>query len=331
MSGFCRISLLGNAQMEGFVSVSRKVISISFYAVAVLTCFSVTTRASIVASDSAGNSPPYTAGGATTSTEINGLNGGSGFGAWVVTDTENYSGAGATTSSPTGNGFAFVSTTTNDATRNPAPVFDIYDNGNPNSSSATGAALGSSIETATRPFVTPLTGSGSSFSFIESLASLRAASGGNPTSQLGFELLDSSGNVLLNLYVNGGGAGFDVTDANQTGFQLFSTDSGHSGSNSRALTINSGAADTITITLNDDSGDFTITSAGHEGSTFADGGQINMSTGGPAAFAIYDNNGGDGSDIRVNGLTETVVPEPVTLAVGVVGMALLGIRRRRVR
>lgn len=319
--------------MEGFVSVSRKVILRSFSAGAVLTSFAVTTRASIVGSDSAGNSPPYTAGGDTSSTEFNGLNGGSGFGAWVVTETENYSGAGTTTSNPshTGNGDAFVNSTTNDATRNPAPVFDIYDNGNPNSSSATGAALGSSIETATRSFVTPLTGSGSSFSFIESLASLRAASGGNPTSQLGFELLDSSGDVLLNLYANGGGAGFDVTDANQTGFQLFSTDAAHSGSSSRALTINSGAADTITITLNDNSGDFTITSTGHEGSTFADGGQIDMSTGGPAAFVIYDNNGGDGSDIRVNGLTETVVPEPATLAVGVVGMALLGIRRRRVR
>jgi hypothetical protein len=320
-------------KQEGSVSAYHKVILTLLPAAAAVTCLVGTGQASIVGSDSAGNSPPYTAGGDTSSTEFNGLNGGSGFGAWVVTDVENYTGAGATTSNPskTGNGDAFVSSTTNDATRNPAPVFDIYDNGNPNNSSATGAALGSSIETATRPFVTPLTGSGSSFSFIESLASLRAANAGSPTSQLGFELLDSSGDVLLNLYANGGGAGFDVTDDNQTNFQLFSTDAAHSGSSSRALTINTGAADTITITLNDNSGDFTITSAGHEGSTFADGGQIDMSTGGPVAFAIYDNNGGDGSDIRVNALTETVVPEPATLAVGVVGMALLGIRRRRAR
>jgi hypothetical protein len=288
--------------------------------------------AAIVGTDVASNSPPYTSGsGNTASTEFNGLNGGSGYGAWSVTDTENYTGAGATTSSSTGNGGAFDNTSTNDATRNPAPVFDVYDNGNPNSSTATGAALGSSIEAAIRPFNTPLTGQGSSFSFIESLASLRAENSGAQTCQLGFELLDASGDVLLNLYTYGGASGFYAQDASNSGnpYLLFSTDAAHSGSSSRALTVNTGAADTLTITLNDNSGDYTISSVGHEGSTFADGGQINMSTGGPAAFEIYNNNGGDGSDMRVNSLIETVVPEPASIALGAMGVFGLMLRRRR--
>lgn len=130
--------------------------------------FTARAKASIVASDVAGNSA-YTAGaGDTATTEFNGENGGMGFEPWVVTDVENYTGTGATSTSPSGNGGAFISSSTNDATRNPAPVFDVYDNGNPGSSSATGAALGSSIETATRQFATPLTGAGSSFSFVGS-------------------------------------------------------------------------------------------------------------------------------------------------------------------
>jgi hypothetical protein len=311
----------------------RKIRNLGALAAGVIGGFALAGAASaaIVGTDNANNSPPYTSGsGNTASTEFNGLNGGSGYGAWSVTDVENYTGAGATTSSSTGNGGAFVSTSTNDATRNPAPIFDVYDNGNPNSSSATGAALGSSIETAFRPFDTPLTGQGSSFSFIESLASLRAENSGSQTCQLGFELLDASGNVLLNLYTYGGASGFYAVDESHSGspYLLFSTDASHSGSNSRALTVNTGAADTLTISLNDNSGDYTITSAGHEGSTFADGGQIDMSTGGPAAFEIYNNNGGDGSDMRVNSLNETVVPEPASIALGAMGVWGLMIRRR---
>ena len=291
--------------------------------------------AAIVGTDNANNIPPYTSGsGNTASTEFGGLNGGSGYGAWSVTDIENYSGVGATTSSPSGNGGAFDNTSTNDATRNPAPVFDVYDNGNPASTTATGAALGSSIETAVRPFNTPLTGQGSSFSFIESLASLRGLNSGAATCQLGFELLDGSGNVLLNLYTYGGAPGFFAVDNSNSGnpYELKSTDAAHSGTNSRALTVNTNAADTLTITLNDNLGDYTISSVGHEGSTFADGGQINMSTGGPAQFEIYNNNGGDGSDIRVNNLIETlVVPEPASFALGAMGVFGLMLRRRRVQ
>jgi hypothetical protein len=295
--------------------------------------FAAGAGASIVASDVASNSP-YTSGpGNTATTEFNGQNGGTGFNPWVVTDTENYTGTGATNTSPSGNGGAFVSTSTNDTARNPAPVFDVYDNGNPGSSSVTGAALGSSIETATRPFVTPLTGGGSSFSFTESLANLRGLNSGAQTSQLGFELLDSSGNVLLDLYTYGGATGYWAADASNSGnpYLLYSTDAAHSGSNSRALTVNTGAADTITITLNDNLGDYTITSSGHEGSTFADSGQINMMTGGPAAFVIYNNNGGDGSDIRVNNLTETILPEPASMAGIISAGGLLLARRKRAK
>ena len=152
---------------------------------------------------------------------------------------------------------------------------------------------------------------------------------------MGFELLDSSGNVLLDLYCNGGGAGFLVTDAVNTGFQLISTDAGRNPE--RALTINSNSGDTITITLNGQDAtnpnnyDYTIASAGHEGSTFADNLQMNMSTGGPAAFEIFNNDGGFGSDIRVNSLTEnvTLVPEPTSIALGGMGVSALLLRRRR--
>ncbi|HUB27129.1 MAG TPA: PEP-CTERM sorting domain-containing protein [Tepidisphaeraceae bacterium] len=298
--------------------------------------FTSALHAAVIASDSASNSPYTSGSGDTATSEFNGLNGGAGFGAWVVTDTENPPATGATTSSPTGNGGAFITTSVGSETdgRNPAPTFDVYDNGNASSSSATGAALGSSIETATRPFNTAMT-TGGTFSFVESLASLRGENAGVPTSQLGFELLDSSGNVLLNMYCYGGGPGFYLTDAVNTGLLTFSTDSAHSGSSSRAWTINSSSGDTVAIALtgpdatNPSNDDYVITTGGHEGSTFADGGEINMSTGGPAAFVIYDDNGGTGSDIRVNNLSESAVPEPASIALAGVGLSALLRRRRR--
>jgi hypothetical protein len=243
--------------------------------------FTGAVHASVIASDTASD-PAYTPGsGDTLGTEFNGLNGGTGFGPWVVTDTENPPSTGATTSNAagTGNGGAFITTSVGSETdgRNPAPTFDVYDNGNASSSSATGAALNSSIETATRPFNTAMT-TGGTFSFVESLANLRAMNAGSPTSQLGFELLDSSGDVLLNMFCNGGGKGFELTDAVNTGLLTFSTDAAHSGSSSRAWTINTSAGDTVAISLtgvdatNPSNDDYTITIGGHEGSTFADGG-----------------------------------------------------------
>src|ERR1700679_411102 len=86
-------------------------------------------RAAVVAADMASNSAYSSVSG---SNNYNGQNGGTGFGAWVVTD------------SPSGdaNGGVFINGTTTDS-HNPSPTFDLYDNGNPNSSSSTGAVLGS--------------------------------------------------------------------------------------------------------------------------------------------------------------------------------------------
>jgi len=46
---------------------------------------------------------------------------------------------------------------------------------------------------------------------------------------------------------------------------------------------------------------------------------------------IYDDNGGTGSDIRVNNLSETAiaVPEPASIAMAGVGPSVLLRRRRR--
>jgi hypothetical protein len=277
-------------------------------------------HAAVTALDSASN-PPYAPSTADTSaTELNGLNGGSGFGPWVVTDVE--TGPGPNTS-PSGNGGSFDNSANNVANdganvRNPAPVFDVYDNGNPS------GTLGSSVETATRPFLTPMS-AGGTFSFVETLHNLNGAGDGIA----GFQLLDSLGNVLLDLHIAGGAAGYAETDANQTNLLLFSTDAAHSGSSSRVLDYNFEDSDTISIAI-DPAGDFTITTGGHRGSTYADGGEINMSTGGPAAFAIYDNDGGNGSDVSVNNLSETAtaVPEPASIVLGGFGMFTLLLSRR---
>jgi hypothetical protein len=305
----------------------RRVCTMAAAAIAGL-AFANGVRAAVVAADMASNSP-YSTSGVGGANNFNGQNGGTGFGPWVVTDSP----------SPDTNGGEFINGTGTDS-HNPEPTFDIYDNGNPNSSSSTGAVLGSSIETVTRPFIIPLTGAGASFSSTETPANLRAINGSTVTSQIGFELLDSSGNVLFNLFSNGttgGGTGSNwaVIDASNGGnpYQLLSTDVGRSPE--RALAYNDGSGDTITITLtgqdavNPNNYDYTISTGGHEGSTFADGGEINMSTGGPAAFAIYDNNGGDGSDIRVNTLSESLVPEPASMALVGLGVSTLLRRRRR--
>ena len=280
---------------------------------------------------------------------MNGLNGGTGFGPWVVTDTENAPATAATTTSPSGNGGSFISSgnieAANDvvvaggAFRNPAPVFDVYDNGNASSSTATGAALNSSVETASRAFITPPT-AGGSFAFTETLHNLRGTNAGAATSQAGFEFLDASGNVLMNLFVAGGGPGYQVTDYNHTSpLTLFSTDAAHSGSASRNLDLNVQSTDTLTINIldtvtlpnGDIVDDYNIVATGHRGSTYADGGQIlvgpgGVSNGGIAAFAIYNNNAGTGSDIAVNGLTETgavaATPEPASLTLATLGLGV---------
>lgn len=285
-------------------------------------------RAGVIASD---NASSYTSGATDTAAdEMNGLNNGTGFGPWVVTDVENPPASGATTSSPTGNGGSFVNSATNDAVRNPAPVFDVYDNGNPSSANPPtgtppGSPLNSSIETATRSFNVPMT-VGGSFSFTDTLHNMRGVdSSGNPTSQGGFQLLDSTGRVLFDMHISGGAAGWSVTDANENNVLLAASDTGHPGRN---LDYNFNSSDTLTVTINDATGDYTLTSTGHRGDTFT-GGQIDMTTGGPAAFAIYNNNGGLGSDIQVNNLSETAVPEPASILFGGLSVFGLLLRRRR--
>ena len=170
------------------------------------------------------------------------------------------------------------------------------------------------MTTATRPFTGALT-PGQSFSFSDILHFGNSSVGGG--SYLGWSLLDASGNKLLDFHTGGGLNGYFLTDAvsNQTDFP--------------AVSYNYDSTDHFALTLNDASGDYTLVATGGvSGGTQTITGQISMASGGPAQFAVYDNNGGFSSDIQFNNLAITAAPEPATFAMLSLGFASL-LRRRR--
>ena len=262
--------------------------------------------AALIASDNAANSA-YTVNGA-----FNGLNGGSGFGAWSVTIATPASGSSAgafVATKGAGSGNAVLSNTT--------PVFDIFNNGNP-AGNGTTTTLNSSITTADRPFTGALT-AGQAFSFVEDLGN---GTGGSSNAE-GWELLDAGNNVLLNMFTsenqsgtNAGTTAYTVVDATGT----FNPSAGNFGRNNSA-------ADSFKLTLNDSAGDYTIVTAGHSGRTFT--GQIDMSTGGPTQVAFYDNSGGNSSDVQFTNLAITNVPEPAAALAAAIGALLIRRRRRK--
>ena len=95
------------------------------------------------------------------------------------------------------------------------------------------------------------------------------------------------------------------------------------------VSYNYDSTDHFALTLNDASGDYTLVATGGvSGGTQTITGQISMASGGPAQFAVYDNNGGFSSDIQFNNLAITAAPEPATFAMLSLGFASL-LRRRR--
>lgn len=253
-----------------------------------LTCISaIGAQAALLASDNASD-PAYSSGFAT------GTNGGTGFGAWTIAATS---------------GGAFINGTSNDQTNLPAPVFNIWND------AGDAGVLDTDVTTANRPFTGALS-PGQSFSFSDVLHWGRSVTGGI-ASLLGWSLLDSSGHPVLDFHSGGGFDGYYLTDKNNSLLQ------------DTNVQYNYDSADQFKFTLNDASGDYTLTTTGASvsGGSETITGQIDMSTGGPAEFLIYNNNGGTNSDLQFNNLAITV-PEPAVFATASVGLLAL-LRRRR--
>ncbi len=259
-------------------------------------------HASLVASDMVSNNPPYTG-----YNNFNGLNGGTGFGAWnVLESTSNANEYGS-----------FMWNNTDLTTPGAAQGFDIYCNGTQNTPTAGSAT---DATTAIRPFTGALAAN-QDFSFVDQLNNGSNPSNGGP-SNLGFSLEDSSGNALFDFHVQGGGPGYLLSDATQTG----TVESG--------VGYNYHAIDTFSFTLNSvgpATAAYTFTASGGSvsGGSQTYTGTISMLTGGISQVAIYNNNGGQGSDIQFDNLSITNVPEPVSISAAGIGAALLMIRRRR--
>lgn len=253
-------------------------------------------HASLVASDTVTNNPPYSG-----YINFNGLNGGSGFGPWSATNVSGGSGGDFTW---------FNTPLTNPGS---GGGFDIYDNG------TQGSGLASDQFAAIRPFTGALA-AGQAFSFNEQLNN-----GSNPTNggpcNLGFSLNDSSGNALFDFHVQGGGPGYLLTDATQTAVTESTVPYNYHGIDSFSFTLNSVGATTAAYTFTASGGNVTGGSQ-----TFT--GSISMLTGGITQAEIYNNNGGQGSDVQFDQLAITNVPEPVSFAIVGLGAASLLIRRR---
>jgi hypothetical protein len=253
-------------------------------------------HASLVASDNITNNPPYSG-----YINFNGLNGGSGFGPWSATSV----------SGGTGGDFTWFNTPLTSPGNGGG--FDIYDNGIQGGGSATDEFA------AIRPFSGALA-AGQAFSFNEQLNNGSNPGNGGPCN-LGFSLDDSSGNALFNFAVQGGGPGYLLTDATQTAVPETTVPYNYHGIDTFSFALNSVGATSASYTL-------TASGANVTGGTQSFTGTISMLTGGITQADIYNNNGGDGSDVQFDNLAITNVPEPVTFAIVGLGAASLLARRR---
>jgi len=249
-------------------------------------------RASLIASDQVTNYSAFT--------NFNGVNGGSGFGPW---NAGNVSGG-------TGGDFTWSSDLT---TPGSGQGFDIYDNGSQGGGSITDEIA------AIRPFTGALA-AGQDFSFNQQLNNGSNPTNGGP-SNLGFSLEDSSGNALFDFHVQGGGPGYLLTDATQTAVPETTVPYNYHAIDTFSFTLNSVGATTAAYT-------FTASGGNVSGGSQTFAGTISMVTGGISQVAIYNNNGGEGSDIQFDNLAITNVPEPVSFTMAGLTAASLLIRRR---
>ena len=255
-------------------------------------------HASLIASDVITNNPPYSG-----YIDFNGLNGGFGFGPWSAT---NVSGA-------TGGDFTWFNT----PLTNPGNGggFDIYDNG------SQGGGLVTDEFAAIRPFTGALAAS-QAFSFNEQLNNGSNPGNGGPCN-LGFSLEDSTGNVLFDFHVQGGGPGYLLTDATQTAVPETTVPYNYHAIDTFSFALNSVGATSAAYT-------FTASGGNVSGGSQTFTGTISMLTGGITQADIYNNNGGYGSDVQFDNLAITNVPEPVSFAmVGLGALTLLTRRRAR--
>ncbi len=235
----------------------------------------------------------------TVNSNLNGADGGTGFGQWhvqyVYTGPTGGGGGGAGFISPVNSGIGAAT-----------PAFDIYVY--PGSAGDTG--LNSNITTATRYFGHNLA-PGQTFTTDFNLnkgqtapGNLTPATPATADSNLGWRLLDAAGKTLFAMTTFGGG-------------KYWSTDI-HGSVQRTAILYNYRMDDIFTLKLLDGAGDYTLGVTGNTatGQSVIFSGQIDMSTGGPAQVQYFNNNGGNGSDVQWSqmSITGTPTPEPGTAA-----------------
>jgi hypothetical protein len=262
---------------------------------------------SLVASDQVSNNPPYTG-----YNNFNGLNGGSGFGPWNASNVSGTSGG------------SFMWNNVDLTTPGQGQGFDIYDNGLQNSPTA---GLATDEFAAVRPFTGALA-SGQVFSFKEQVNNGSNPSNGGP-SNLGFSLEDASGNVLFDFHTQGGASGYFLSDATQTQTLESNVPYNYQAIDTFSFTLNNAATGAYTFTVSGTPPSYNLSGPPLALQTFT--GTISPASGGISQVAIYNNNGGQGSDMQFDNLSITNVPEPISAGMAMIGFTVLASRRRRAK